>query len=137
MYFEKRWSPSKKGALAEKIACRFLRNRGHRILEKNYRVGRYEIDIIAEKEGMISFIEVKMEKKNAFKQTDLKVTKDKRKRIIYSAKHFLHASQFGRNVNFRFDIVRVVTDGSEFEVIHIENAFSERAMLRISVLIMR
>ena len=47
------------GARGEELAVRYLKNRGYRILERNYRVKLGEIDIIAEQGGDLVFIEVK------------------------------------------------------------------------------
>lgn len=50
---------SQTGALGEYIACTFLAQKGFRIIEKNYRKPWGEIDIIAEKAGVVRFVEVK------------------------------------------------------------------------------
>lgn len=55
MYSEKR----KFGNLGENIACKFLKSKGFEIVERNYLVRVGELDIIAEKKGVINFIEVK------------------------------------------------------------------------------
>ncbi len=49
----------KLGNLGEEIACRFLRSKGHEIIEQNYLKKFGEIDIVAKKHGIIHFIEVK------------------------------------------------------------------------------
>ena len=49
----------KVGNLGENLACRFLEERGFKIIERNYRKKWGELDIIAEKEGILHFVEVK------------------------------------------------------------------------------
>ncbi|MDZ7319254.1 MAG: YraN family protein, partial [candidate division KSB1 bacterium] len=46
------------GKLGENLAAKFLEEKGYHILERNYRYGHGELDIIAEKDGMLIFIEV-------------------------------------------------------------------------------
>ena len=50
---------SEKGEVGEGIACDFLRGKGFRIIERNFRKPWGEIDVIAEKGGVIHFVEVK------------------------------------------------------------------------------
>ena len=50
---------SQTGAIGEDIACKFLEKRGFRVIERNYRKPWGEIDVIAEKGGIVHFVEVK------------------------------------------------------------------------------
>ena len=47
------------GQIGEDIACQFLERKGFKVLERNYRKPWGEIDIIAEKDGIVRFVEVK------------------------------------------------------------------------------
>lgn len=47
------------GILGERVAARYLRLHGYRILERNYRSGHWELDLIAARFGTIVFVEVK------------------------------------------------------------------------------
>ncbi|MEK6709554.1 MAG: YraN family protein, partial [Nitrospinota bacterium] len=47
------------GARGEEAACRHLERNGYRILARNYRGPRYEVDIVAEEKGVLAFVEVK------------------------------------------------------------------------------
>ena len=49
----------RRGKRGERVASRFLRRNGFRILDKNWRYGRYELDAVAEKQGCIVFVEVR------------------------------------------------------------------------------
>lgn len=60
-------SRSSLGKYGEDFACRYLQNKGYKILTRNFRCHRYgEIDIIVEKSGCISFIEVKTRASSRF-----------------------------------------------------------------------
>jgi putative endonuclease len=50
---------SKIGSLGEDIACRFLERKGHAIVERNFRKGTGEIDIVSKHDGTLHFVEVK------------------------------------------------------------------------------
>ena len=64
-------SRSSLGKYGEDFACRYLQNMGYKLLARNFRCHRYgEIDLIVEKSGCISFIEVKTRASTRFRQTD-------------------------------------------------------------------
>ena len=59
------------GRLGEDIACRFLKEKGFKVVERNYWKKWGEIDIVAEKEGVLRFIEVKtVTRENNGKEND-------------------------------------------------------------------
>ncbi|MCH7992121.1 MAG: YraN family protein, partial [Gemmatimonadetes bacterium] len=53
------YPPHELGAWGERLAGARLERRGWTILERNYRLGRREVDLIARKEGILAFVEVK------------------------------------------------------------------------------
>ena len=61
-------NPSAKalGTVFEGVAEKVLKENGYKILERNYKYGRYEIDIIAKKKEEIAFVEVKSRKDNSY-----------------------------------------------------------------------
>ena len=112
----------KRGASGEDIAVDFLGKKGYRIIERNYRFERGEIDIVAEEKDLLVFIEVKARSTLAFGEPEDAVTVNKRKRIRKVAEGYL----FQHNIDgkaCRFDVVAIRIDGKCREVHHYENAF--------------
>ena len=94
------------GAKGEEIAVRYLKSRGYRILERNYRIRLGEIDIIAEQGADLVFIEVKTRSDTLFGSPFDSVTVPKQRQLSkvaleYISKHGCH------NRPARFDVVGV------------------------------
>lgn len=111
------------GQRGELIATAYLEREGYRILERNYRAGRCEIDIIAFHDDTLVFIEVKTRGSLLFGHPVLSVTPLKKKRIMDVARSFMiHRSLHDRPV--RFDVITVlVTRSGESSIEHFEDAF--------------
>lgn len=84
----KRTEKQKKGRMGEELTVRELKKRGFRILRRNWRFLRNEIDIIAEKEERVVFVEVKTRKKEVFFPVR-SLTFDQERRIILASRAFL------------------------------------------------
>lgn len=106
----------KTGNLGEKQAADYLVKKGYEIISTNYRIRNAEIDIIAKKDGVVAFVEVKYRKTNAMGTPAEAVNALKQRKIIMAAESF--AAEYGEN-DYRFDVCEVTPDG----VNHIENAF--------------
>jgi len=111
------------GSRGEEIAVEFLVKNGYKILFKNFRVGRMgEIDIIAQENEYICFIEVKTRSSLLFGMPSEAVNRKKQERIIRVAQVFL--SQRGLSErNIRFDIAEVLREKNEIKINIIRNAF--------------
>ena len=113
------------GDKGEAIACRHLRKKGYKILEKNYVAEGNEIDIIAKKGELVAFVEVKT---RSYKEGEIltpssAVTPEKQRKIIKTAKYY--AAFNARNSLLRLDVIEVILDGGRAkEINHIENAFN-------------
>jgi putative endonuclease len=111
------------GRSGEDIAAGFLAQRGWRIIGRNVRCGRAgEIDIVAERAGVLAFVEVKTRRTNAFGTPGEAVTWRKQLRIRQLARAYLaqkrpHASAI------RFDVVEVMTGRAGPVITHLEGAF--------------
>ena len=114
------------GSGGEIIAGLFLESKGYRIIAKNYRAYRKEIDIIAEKDGYIIFAEVKTRSSAKFGTPSESVNITKQKHIIFAARKFLLCNdKLYAGLQPRFDIIEVYRDkktGKNY-VRHIEGAF--------------
>jgi len=112
----------KLGNTGENLAVNFLENHGYKILEKNFRIRAAEIDIIAEKDNTIIFVEVKT-RSNIRKGTPAEaVNLRKQKKIIEAASVFLQDEKYFDKA-CRFDVIEILSAGKDFKVNHIENAF--------------
>lgn len=78
-----------RGVEAERAAETFLLRQGLRIVARNYRTARGEIDIIADDGGTLAFVEVRMRSGNAFGGAEESIDRRKRQRIVAAARHFL------------------------------------------------
>lgn len=110
------------GKLAEDLAAEFLLKKGYKILVRNFRFQKAEIDIIAEKDNLIIVTEVKARSTDAFMLPQEAVTKTKIKSIVSAANHYLE--EFNKNQEVRFDIISVLPDEKGKLIIeHIPDAF--------------
>jgi len=97
---------STRGRLGEDIAVEALRKRGYRILIRNYRFGKAEVDIIAQKDSVLAFVEVKWRSNNLFGDPQNFVSKQQQKRLIAAADHYVRSNDL--DINVRFDVVTIL-----------------------------
>ncbi|KIC61814.1 YraN family protein [Chryseobacterium taiwanense] len=110
------------GKKAEDLAVEFLQKNGYKILARNFRFQKAEIDIIAEKDNLIIVVEVKARSTDAFILPQEAVNKTKIKLIVSATDHYLE--EFNKNQEVRFDIISVLPDEKgNLTIEHIENAF--------------
>ena len=113
---------SKLGELGEQMACDFLETRGHQILDRNWRGGHLEIDIVSEAADGLHFVEVKARKTPVTTSIDDQVNSIKQKRISAAALKYLNNKNLsGREVFF--DVVSVLFNGQETTVRYIPQAW--------------
>jgi putative endonuclease len=114
----------RRGARGEKLACRFLKHRGYKILFRNFR-GRSggEIDIVCRDNDTLVFVEVKTRASEDFGRPFEAVNREKRKRISRGALAWLRMLD-NPDILFRFDVVEVViADDAKPRMELIKNAF--------------
>jgi len=110
------------GKSGEDLAVSFLKKNGFEILERNYRFGHKEIDIIGKDKNTIVFIEVKSGRSKNFGSPQERVNLKKQKSMIEVAQDYIQKNDF-RNFDFRFDVVAINFEGANRRVEHIKNAF--------------
>ncbi len=115
---------SLKGKAGEAAAVQFLCEKGFSILEKNYRSRMGEIDIIAEREGELSFVEVKSWKYTGYDGLENAIDRHKQKKIIQSSKVFLLGIEEEKYSVIHYDIV-FVDVSADGQIEFIPNAFTE------------
>lgn len=109
------------GHEGEDIAARYLEEHGYVILDRNWRCGHKELDLVVLKDRTIVFVEVKTRTGTQYGDPQDFVDNRKIKRIINSADAYIRFRCIDMDV--RFDIISIVTDGEDFKVEHIEQAF--------------
>ena len=120
--------PHDLGRQGEITALSHLIEQGYRILHRNYRYRRNEIDIIAQDKHTLCFIEVKTRSSDAKGHPLEAVTPDKQKEIIRAASAYL-AGFPGLDLDCRFDVIAIIAHTfvngriSGFDLEHVANAF--------------
>ncbi|MCH5148030.1 MAG: YraN family protein [Clostridiales bacterium] len=109
----------KLGKEGEKKARSYLKRRGWKILEKNYKTPFGEIDIIAEKGEVVAFIEVKTRLSDIYGAPSEAVSNERKLRYIRGANYYFMNKIIDCTV--RFDIIEVFKS----ELNHIDNAFGQ------------
>ncbi len=99
------------GKIAEDLAADHLQRNGYKILIRNFRFQKAEIDIIAEKENLIVIVEVKARSTDAFMLPQEAVTKTKIRSVVSAANHYME--EFNKGNEVRFDIITVLPDEKE------------------------
>jgi putative endonuclease len=110
------------GKHGEDLAASYLTELGFEILHRNFRYGKNEVDIIAKRGGIISFVEVKSRHSLKFGHPLEAVTKAKQREMQKVAMHFIsqHAAE---NWDYRFDAIAVLEQNGGVEITFIEDAF--------------
>lgn len=110
------------GELGERIAERWLKLRGWRVVQRRFRSGHRDIDLVVEQEGVVAFVEVKARRGDRFGDPVEAVNWRKQRELGRSAKVWI--ARHGRSDDaYRFDVVGVLVEESRVRVRHVENAF--------------
>lgn len=115
-----------RGYNAEKMVADYLVEKGYTICAHNYSLKGGEIDIIARKDEVVAFVEVKMRTKHYF-NLSLVVDYSKQKKIIKTALQYAARHQLNQHV-LRFDVALVEphVEDTAFDITFIPNAFTAR-----------
>ncbi len=113
------------GDIGEKLARDFLKKKGYKIRETNFRCREGEIDIIAQKKGCLAFVEVRTKTSSDFGSPEESVTFAKKEKLIASALSYLNIHK-DLPESWRIDFVAVELDpkGKTTRIELIENAIS-------------
>ena len=114
------------GRFAEQVAAAYLVQQGYRIVRTNYTVKGGELDIIAENDEYIVFVEVKSRDRSyvpGYGRPALAVTETKKRRVVQTAEIYLLDNPSDKDK--RIDVIEVITDknGGKPLVRHMKNAF--------------
>lgn len=118
-----------RGQRGEQVAVENLQARGYRILDRNFSCRAGELDIVAEHDEMLCFVEVRTRRKGAMVSAASSVTFRKRQRIVRAARYYCKRHHIV-NRAMRFDVVSVAEDKhGEYVIEVIRNAFDAQAQL--------
>ena len=110
------------GRWGERLATAYLVFHGYAILDRNYRCGRCEIDIVARERrtGVLAFVEVKTRSRTDYGLPRDAVTAQKQRYLLRAAHGYLKAHR-DPDAHTRFDVVEVYT--RPLRIVHLPNAF--------------
>lgn len=110
------------GQGGETAAANYLRNMGYQILDRNWRAGKLELDIICAQNGYIVFVEVKTRSSNSRGGGAAAITPPKIRRLCKAAQIWLELKNCW-DKPCRFDVICLTGAGDTFKVEHYPNAF--------------
>ncbi len=113
--------PHELGNIGEDLAVNYLENKGYRILDRNWRSGHKEIDIVAMDGDTLVAVEVKTRKSATYGEPDIAVGVMKQRMLIWAANAYVRYHNI--DIDVRFDIISIVFTDSEPHIEHIEDAF--------------
>lgn len=109
---------------AEELAARYLKKQGFRILHRNIRLDRFEMDIVAQKGDIVVFAEVRSRSDDSHTAPEDTVQHTKQRHLREAARRYL-ARYREEDVYYRFDVIGILMrPGEKPQLTHIENAFS-------------
>ncbi len=111
------------GMLGEEKSVEYLQSKGYVIKHRNWRSGKYEIDIVAENDKYVVIVEVKTRKSGTLLSPVESVNKTKIRNLVYAANAYIR--RFNVTKQTRFDIISMTIDqtGSVDSLEHYEDAF--------------
>ena len=98
------------GKLGEKLGSEYLVVNGYEILSQNWRHSHWEVDIIAKKNNVLHFIEVKTRRTKRYGQPEEKVGNKKIKNLINAAEEYLHLHPEWKRIQFNILSISMIKD---------------------------
>lgn len=111
------------GRVSESMAARYLQARGYRVLERNYRVGHKEVDLIVRRRDLIAFVEVKARAGEGCGHPLEAITWAKRREVGYVARVWI-AAHGQTGLSYRFDAVAILWRAGKAAIEHVPNAWT-------------
>ena len=110
------------GKEGERIAEQYLKRKGYKLVERNYRCSAGEVDLIVLDRRVIVFVEVKTRTGHGF-GTPLEAVQPRKQRKMMQAAQFFLSQKKLHQRDARFDVVGISWPGREPVIEHVENAF--------------
>jgi putative endonuclease len=112
------------GKKAEGVAVDYLLKNGYEILERNWFSHHHEIDVVAKKNKIVVFVEVKSLATDYIREPYMAVDRNKQMMLISAANAYIRSRNIDDEV--RFDIISIILASTGTKIEHIENAFYPR-----------
>ncbi len=109
------------GKEGERIAVDFLIKKGYRLHCQNYRYLKSEIDIIAQKEAILAFVEVRARSNDKIIPIADTITEKKIRLLVSGADHYITENNL--DLEARFDVITILKNKKIFKIEHLESAF--------------
>ena len=111
------------GARGEALAARYVERMGYQIIERNLRLGRYELDLVALDGDTIVFIEVRTRTDDDPVPPEDSVGPTKRRHLATAARHYIARHPL-QNAYYRFDVMAILLpETGEAQIRHYKDAF--------------
>ena len=115
--------PQELGFISEAIACNYLKEKGYKILQTNYKNKLGEIDIIAQEKNTLVFVEVKSRLSTKFGLPREAINFYKQKKINEVATVYLKQKKLFDNICVRFDCIEILGEKTDYKIEHLTNIF--------------
>jgi len=112
------------GKLGEDLARKFLEEKGYKILEQNYRTRFAEIDLVAEKENKLVFVEVRTKVGEQFGSPEDTINKNKLQKVLWNAKSYIGFKNWSGACQIDAVCIVLKNDFSVVRLTHHENIIS-------------
>lgn len=109
------------GKKGEELASQYLQKKSYKILERNWRYEKDEIDIIATDGLFLVIVEVKTRSTDFYGQPEEAVTRQKERFIIRATEEYIIQKDI--NLEVRYDIISIIIKNGKEAINHIEDAF--------------
>lgn len=109
------------GIQGEDRARAFLISKGYKIRDTNYRAGRLELDIVAEKDDWLVIVEVRTRSTDTFIAPEESIDLRKIRNLVNAANAYIKYHNWRGET--RFDVISVIPQGDDYKIEHIEDAF--------------
>lgn len=114
------------GNAGEERAVKYLEDNGYKIRDINWSLAKFELDIVAEKDGWLIIVEVKTRSTETFEHPLDAITLKKIKNLVNGAHEYIRIHNWAGET--RFDVISVLPHGQDFKIEHIEDAFLPPSM---------
>lgn len=109
------------GKMGEDLAAEHLKKAGYKIVKRNWKTGKNEIDIIAENKDYIVFVEVKTRTEELLLPVGEIVNREKQRSMIFCADNYIKWNYVSKEC--RFDVIVIIVSDGANKIDHIEDAF--------------
>lgn len=113
------------GELGERVAARWLEGQGFTVRDRRWRSGHRDIDVVAQRDDLIAFVEVKTRAAMEFGDPVEAVHVQKQRSLSRSAREWI-AKHPDEQATYRFDVIGVLLKDRKVWIRHVTNAFEVR-----------